>query len=198
MVASQFYEFGTTDFYPQLTAIIAENPDVVNLNWSAPPGDQALLIKQLRELGYDGMIQVDASLPGVPGDIVSAEMAEGIYTGHADWSSPTWSDETRELYEDYCRRFPEYGGELDSCVQYSFGAMNMFAAAIERAGSTDVNEVKAALQDPGFRFNRFGYEAQVTGSETYGMRCISTLKVAFSQIRDGKTVQLDLVEMRIP
>ena len=53
IVFSQFYERGTSDFYPLLNKLILQNPDVIDFT-GAPPGDQALIVKQARELGYKG------------------------------------------------------------------------------------------------------------------------------------------------
>src|SRR3989304_2863424 len=53
VVFSQFYERGTSDFYPLLNKLIVQKPDFIDFT-GAPPGDQALIVKQLRELGYKG------------------------------------------------------------------------------------------------------------------------------------------------
>src|SRR2546427_34513 len=53
LVAEETYERGTKDFYPLLTKMMAQKPDMLDVA-AAPPGEAALLVKQARELGFKG------------------------------------------------------------------------------------------------------------------------------------------------
>ena len=46
IVAKETYVFGTTDFYPLLTRIVAKKPDAISLD-ATPAGDQLLMTKQV-------------------------------------------------------------------------------------------------------------------------------------------------------
>jgi branched-chain amino acid transport system substrate-binding protein len=50
-----YYQRGTTNFAPIATRIMNANPDAVELS-TMPPADQTILIKQLKEAGFEGVI----------------------------------------------------------------------------------------------------------------------------------------------
>lgn len=51
----EYYQRGTTNFAPIATRIMNAKPDAVELS-TMPPGDQTVLIKQLKEAGFEGVI----------------------------------------------------------------------------------------------------------------------------------------------
>jgi len=196
VVATEFYETGTSDFYPMLTKIISKNPDVINLTTSAP-GSQSLFIKQIRELGYDGMLFANSTSSGVVAGL-GPEAVEGYITGNMDWDSPLISEETKALYLEFNERFPEYGGWLDFSLHFSFGTVNLFAAAFEQAGSLDPDAVRAVLDDPNFRFNYFGYESHMWGLESHGIRSHAMVEWPFSVFEDGEVRILEILHLEAP
>jgi branched-chain amino acid transport system substrate-binding protein len=52
---TEFYQRGTTNFAPLATRIMSANPDAIELS-AVPPGDNSIIIKQLLEAGYTGVI----------------------------------------------------------------------------------------------------------------------------------------------
>jgi len=52
---TEFYERGSTNFAPLATRIMSANPDAVELS-TVPPADNTILVKQLLEAGYTGVI----------------------------------------------------------------------------------------------------------------------------------------------
>ena len=53
VVADEYYERGTKDFYPILTKILAQKPDMIDVA-AAPAGEAGLILKQAHELGFKG------------------------------------------------------------------------------------------------------------------------------------------------
>jgi branched-chain amino acid transport system substrate-binding protein len=51
----EYYQRGTTNFAPIATRVMNANPDAVELS-TMPPGDQTILVKQLLEAGFEGVI----------------------------------------------------------------------------------------------------------------------------------------------
>ena len=76
VVAEERYASDVTDFRTQLTKLIGENPDAIHL---AAQGEFAggTIVKQLRELGYDGPIYSEV----VPIGATALEIAGGAATG---------------------------------------------------------------------------------------------------------------------
>src|SRR5258705_12599409 len=98
VVADEYYERGTKDFYPALTKILALKPDLLDVA-AAPAGEAGLILKQARELGFKGAKGWTAG--GNPGPMISGagkEAAEGVGT-------PANTDATREYATPAGRRF---------------------------------------------------------------------------------------------
>ena len=53
--AEEYYQRGTTNFAPIATRIMRENPGAIEVS-TVPPGDASILVKQLLEAGYSGVI----------------------------------------------------------------------------------------------------------------------------------------------
>jgi branched-chain amino acid transport system substrate-binding protein len=196
LVVNEFFDQYTPDFYPQLTKIVSKNPDVVNLSTNAP-GSQGLMIKQIRELGYDGLLFAPATHPGVP-EQCGWEAMEGMVTGNLQWESPLVPAAMKALYQDYNERFPEMGGWFDYSQHFSFGTVNLYATAIEKADSIDVDAVRAAMDDPDFRFDYFGYESYLYGQESYGIRSRGMVMWPFAVVENGMHVQKGFVTLEAP
>jgi branched-chain amino acid transport system substrate-binding protein len=196
ILASEFFEYGTTDFYPQLTKMLSKDPDCINLGTNSP-GNQLLMIKQATELGFSKLMFAAASGAGVM-ESLGAEAVEGYVNGNMNWESPLLSEETRALALEYNERFPEFEGWLDFSVHFSFGTMNLFAAAIEQAGSIEPEAVRAAIDDPDFRFDYFGYESYMWGLESFGINSRAMVLWPFSVFENGEVKILEMVRLEGP
>src|SRR5258705_10850754 len=77
VVADEYYERGTKDFYPALTKILALKPDLLDVA-AAPAGEAGLILKQARELGFKGAKGWTAGGNPVPMiSVAGKEAAEG-------------------------------------------------------------------------------------------------------------------------
>jgi branched-chain amino acid transport system substrate-binding protein len=138
VLAEDRVETGTQDFSAVVTRIMAANPDGVY--WTAYQGLGALLIKQLRENGYEGVIMVgDGSSAQELIDLAGAD-AEGVYC-----TAPPVVDflpAAQSFIEGYNNSFPREPGAYAGLM---YDATYLLVDAIERAGSFDGEAVKAAL-----------------------------------------------------
>ena len=53
VVGDEYYERGTKDFYPILTKVLNQKPDMIDVA-AAPAGEAGLILKQAMELGFKG------------------------------------------------------------------------------------------------------------------------------------------------
>lgn len=138
VLAEDRVETGTQDFSAVVTRIMAANPDAVY--WTAYQGLGSLLIKQLRENGYEGVIMVgDGSSAQELIDLAGAD-AEGVYC-----TAPPVVDflpAAQSFIEGYNNSFPREPGAYAGLM---YDATYLLVDAIERAGSFDGEAVKAAL-----------------------------------------------------
>ncbi|MFH1623526.1 MAG: ABC transporter substrate-binding protein, partial [Pseudomonadota bacterium] len=79
VVVEEFYERGTSDFYPLLTRVMATKPDMIDTG-VGPVSSNALLVKQAYELGYKGVHYIgNPGSPEVAIKIAGAKTLEGAY-----------------------------------------------------------------------------------------------------------------------
>jgi branched-chain amino acid transport system substrate-binding protein len=192
------FEAGTTDFYPMLTQIAAKNPDAVGLA-GGPSGTQALIIKQLRELGWEGQFcGSNAGDPGAFVEIAGKEAVEGFLTNEPDYSrADLWPAETVAIYAEFQSLKP--GAQFGLSQYLGYGSAMFYKQVIEAAGSVDSEEVLKVLDDPNFEYEWFGVSGRkLGGQETFGLRRVHQDFVSFTVVRDGEKVQLSFKGSVVP
>jgi amino acid/amide ABC transporter substrate-binding protein, HAAT family (TC 3.A.1.4.-) len=141
IVAEEAYAAGDTDFNSTLTSIKSANPDVVFV-----PGyyeEVGLIIKQARELG------IEAAFIGGDGwdspDLVKLAGEEALNNAYmiAHYSS----DDPDPRIKNFVGAFKEkYGKEPNGFHALGYDSVLFLADALKRAGSTDGEKIKDALQ----------------------------------------------------
>ena len=128
-----YYTWGTTDMGPEVTKLVAGNPDAVFMGvW----GEATIggVIKKLRELEYKGTIFFDVA--GVDEEVIKAlgaDLLEGTYTvaGWVPVESVPESVEFAAAFEALVGRKPNYHAAL------SYTATKILLLAMEEAGTVD-------------------------------------------------------------
>lgn len=130
---------GEQDFSAVVTKIRSAKPDAVF--WTAYYADGALLLKQLRQGGYTGMIAL--------GDGNNSEklfqLAGAAANGVLCFSNPTanFIPSAKTFIEEYQKQFHQAPGPYSAL---SYDGMNLLAHAIDEAHSTDKAKIIAALK----------------------------------------------------
>lgn len=130
---------GEQDYSAIVTAIKAANPDAVF--WTAYYADGGLLIRQLRQAGYQGVIAVgDGSNSSKLFDI-AGRAAEGVFA----FSNPTaeFLPAAKSFIQTYKAKFDSAPGPY---APLTYDGMRLLAWAIEKAGSTNPDKIIAALK----------------------------------------------------
>ena len=83
VVVEEKYNPDTTDFRTQLTKLLSENPDALLVN-SQSETNGGIILKQVRELGYEGPIYADIVPVGTTALEVAGEAATGTKSVLAD------------------------------------------------------------------------------------------------------------------
>jgi ABC-type branched-subunit amino acid transport system substrate-binding protein len=193
----QKYAQFSVDFYPFLTKVVAANPDIVDLNGGGH-GDNDLIVKQLRELGYEGLIV--GPMHGEPYstiEIAGCDFAEGFITNDPDYLSDLYPEATREIAADIMRRYPE--ASLALTTYLSFNAVEMYVAGMQWAGSIDPDEVMKVFDDPDFEYSAFGISGRkLGGMETNGIRRNWQDEVCYSEVINCEKVMLSRKATTMP
>ena len=154
-VWTEMYDRGAKEFTPLLTRMIAQNVNVFDLNSNAP-GEAGLLVKQARAAGYKGLIwQVGG--PSVEEIIsVAGPLAEGFLSLDVfDFSTPRGKQ-----FEQMYRK--KWSGVINAQTPAWYSAAKDLFEAIRRAGTTDTDKVRDALERLG------GYDTGLYGPVVWG------------------------------
>jgi urea transport system substrate-binding protein len=137
---AQFFPFGTTDFSPAIREIASQKPDVL---WVLTGGnDSVTFIKQLEDASL-GDIQVastgleDTSVASFPGFLVGALTIQSWFMALDTPASHAYVEAYRKAY----------GADTvtNSIGESTYDAVYLYKLAVEKAGTTDVAAVAAAL-----------------------------------------------------
>jgi len=141
IVASEQYVAGQDkDFRAILTNIKAVNPDVIFV--PGYYGEAGLIVKQARELGITAaMIGGDGWGTGPIVEVAgAAAMNNTYYSDHVAADDPSLADFAAKYKA-------KYNQDVDSFAVLGYDAAKMLIAAIEKAGSTDPEAIRTALEN---------------------------------------------------
>jgi branched-chain amino acid transport system substrate-binding protein len=140
IIAFTSYQTGDQDFTAQLTDAISKNPDVIFS--SGYYGEAALLARQARELGYEGVLMGGDAWDAPELIEIGGDAAEGlVFSTHYDPEGATTpsSKEFVDLYE------AKFGRAPNAFAALGYDAYMLLVDAIERAGSTDPGAIRDAI-----------------------------------------------------
>lgn len=188
IVAQEFFERGTKDMYPFLTRILTKKPDLIDVAVTAP-GDGALIVKQLYELGYKG---AKAWTCGTnPVEIIKlcgAEAAEGLWFAYGqDLEGPNSTPETRALAKRYMAKFNE---PLAPHHVTSYAMLEIFTQAMVKAGTSDTTKVSNIVEKTK-EFNTSFGPFVLVGKQKYGIDRQFVHRMMLAQARGGKPVEVE-------
>jgi len=185
MLASDWYERGTTEFQPIATKIATLNPDLVDFS-AAPPTDVGSILKELDVLGWNGVKVMSAGTSVDALTAVAGEAAEGAYLGaSADFSGETATEVQKELNAGAREAL---GEPLNGITISSYDAIMALRAAIEEADSVDPAKVQAVLSS--VRFESSYGPSGFGGEATYDYPQQLLIPVIVTRVENGKAVEL--------
>lgn len=180
ITGEQSYSGGDKDFSAQLTAIKADNPQVIFL--PAYYTEAPLIIRQARQLGI--------TVPFIGGDGWDSPELVGVGGSSVEgcYFSNHFSDQSKDprvvAFVDAYRK--KYNGEPDAMVALGYDSVYLLADAMKRAGMTDpakVNAAIAATKDfPG-----------VTGKITLDSHRNPTKPAVMLQVKNGKFAYVETI-----
>ena len=138
VVAQETVNKGEQDYSALVTKIRSEAPDAVF--WTAYYADGGLLIRQLRQGGYQGEIAVGDGSNSPQLFEIAGQAAEGVFA----FSNPT--AEFLPQAAEFSASYEEAtGNQPGPYAPLTYDGMKLLAWAIEKAGSTDHSAVVDAL-----------------------------------------------------
>jgi branched-chain amino acid transport system substrate-binding protein len=188
IVSEDYAPVGTKDFYPLLSKLISKKPDLIFTD-TAPPGDVALIIKQSRQLGYKGIIQLNtgADVPDIV-KIAGLAASENVFVpNYTNDISP----DMKKITDAYYAKYKEYNDGVNFVVD----AVPIFIQALQGAKSTDKHAVKAYLESGASFKSYMGPDGFFYGKDIphYGINHQFLAAVPVCRIHDGKNELLTVV-----
>ena len=132
------YEVGATDFFPIVSKVVDQKPDLVVLSGVAP-ADAPKLIKAARELGYKGLLEAETAQDINILNQGAGAAADGfISVGGA--STP----EIRSAYmDDFIKHYVAIAGEWNDEAGTKAYALEMILRTLQKTGKAGINDVEA-------------------------------------------------------
>lgn len=173
------YSAATGDLTTEANRIIARDPDVVvHVGYYR---DGVLYLRTAEELGIDIPVIACASgamsHPKMPEDV--GEYAEGILD--ANYRENPINPESQAMHERYLR---DFGRPMSTHAIYSYAAARVLLDAIERAGSSDPQDIQVALRETDFYFPLLPYQDGRVRFDEKG-EC-STARSPLMQVQNGE------------
>jgi branched-chain amino acid transport system substrate-binding protein len=173
ITGQQSYSGGDKDFSAQLTAVKADNPDIIFL--PAYYTEAPLIIRQARQLGI--------TVPFVGGDgwdspelvAVGGPAVEGCYFSN-HFSNQSTDPKVVEFVKAYRAK---YNTDPDAMVALGYDSLKLLADSMKRAGTTDPAKVTAAIA------NTKDFDG-VTGKITLDAHRNPNKPAVILQVKDGK------------
>ena len=143
VTTTENYVSGDTDFSGQVNRIVATEPDAVFL--AAPAQDCGVLVRQLRQYGWTGLVfgseLLNTSAMEIAGDAADHMMFAYPYVVYNDISM--YDESTNKAMYDFQMAYEaEYGKACGSdCGYRAWDAMVVLEEAVNRAGSTDPDAI---------------------------------------------------------
>lgn len=143
IAVEEYYQRGTANFAPIVTRIMNAKPEAVDLA-SSPPGDAGILVKQLRQAGFEGPI----GRLGGPGYGEISRVAGGdAVLKDFYWYEPVFIDEKVQLIADEYKKLLGTERPENNLFFQWVSAARMVVKAIAKAGTiSDTNKVAEVLR----------------------------------------------------
>ena len=186
IVFSEYYERSVKDFNPLLNKLLLTKPDIVSLGASSP-GTAAMIVKQIRELGYTGLITGDTRQEWEQiVKIAGPKAAEGFLVNSYLADSSKAYKGANAYYRKYLDRYGKDQWITLSTMGYWY--MNILKTAIEKANSLDSVAVAKALKS----IKVDTIEGPVSFGQPFGSQAYYPLPV--TQIIGGKAQMVRITE----
>jgi len=170
----------TIDFRTDIRKALASDIDAIYIA-NALGNDGGILLRQIRELGFDGMVTMSVAVESDEFVDAAREASEGlIYSFQAfDPNDPTVS----KYAKGYKERF---GMESDGFAANGYDAINIIAMAIDGCGGTDVDT--DCIRD--FLYDVKDYPG-VGGLTTFDENGDADKPIQIKTIKDGEFVKYE-------
>jgi branched-chain amino acid transport system substrate-binding protein len=132
------YEVGATDFFPIVSKVVDQKPDLIVLSGVAP-ADAPKLIKAARELGYKGLLEAETAQ-----DINILEQGAGAAAEGFLSLGGASTPEIRSAYmDDFIKHYLAVAGEWNDEACTKAYALEMIVRTLQKTGKAGIDDIEA-------------------------------------------------------
>ncbi|HMO30350.1 ABC transporter substrate-binding protein [Enterovirga sp.] len=181
--AEEYYQRGTTNFAPIVTRILGSNPGAVDLA-SSPAGDAGIIVKQLRQAGFEGPI----FRLGGPAFEEIARVAGGVNVlKDFLWYEPVYIDDNvRALEAKHLKLMGRPRPENADFFRWTFAARMMIKAANAAGTVSDPQKIADAMRALPVEDENIGRGYWI-GKKFFGIRQQMSYPFAIGVVVNGET-----------
>ena len=195
VVHEDYTEETATDFYAPITRLMAANPDLVEMS-ATRPGHEGLVVKQLHELGYEGVIVSAGTNPDETLKIAGPEAMEGMYLLQSlSYDSPDVSPEQKAYAAKYREKYGERFVTFHSEKMYDMA--NGTFLAIEACQCLDPTELRDFMETFSWK-TLAGTMTAWGGEKTYGIKHQMIHSLPINVVKDGEVVTIAFSTPEVP
>jgi len=184
-LGAEQYGMDTQDFMPMISRALAKKPDILDTSSTGGTmgGMCCLLIKQLRESGYNGIIwSPTVPPPGVMEEVVPEKYRVRIVTNDIVVDSPIVSQVYRDMYKRYMDKF---GAIPIDIVGEIYNGVKPFFQFLDGQNTMDTTAWMEGFAN--YRWQgMFGHEGYWVGKPIFGINRILFRNFWVSEYIDGK------------
>jgi len=195
--STDYFERGSSDFYPYLARYIDQKVDAIDLPGVASD-HEALICKQARELGFRGMILGNGMMPDVINKI-AGQAAEGMVVRQGVPFGSKFATPAEEKWNNRCKQQYKLDQNMNFLSLSNYDATFMLVKAMEIAGTVDNPiAVAKALDNLKFVLPLGGIKTSFQGEKTYGVNRQLVRPLYIVQNQGGNWVVIDKVMPLVP
>ena len=191
---TEYFPQDTMDFYPIMTKILPNNPDIIEIGGGVAA--QALQLKTLKELGYKGLAYTTTPTPafGLLWVVPDKTVIEGYFNTSFLVDGPMAMPGVVQFKKDWEASKRMWGDSGGSVGVGSANFLPLLIQGLQAAGTIDdTDKVKVALEDLNYNSPIFG-PCQWGGMERYGINHVLLYPVNINQIKNGTEVGMVILQ----
>jgi branched-chain amino acid transport system substrate-binding protein len=189
VVAEEYFERNTTDYYPVLTRILKNQPEILMLD--AGTGDLGLILKQAKQMGFKGI--TITSNPHDAGRLCKVAGQEGA-EGHIHSGPYIIPGKIQKWHDQFVARWKEWDAtSIDHAEN-----LDLIVAGIKKTNSLDTSKIRDAIETMDFESRVFGLKLKFGGKGRYGIAHQLLKPIFVSQVNNCENVGLVLVPPEEP
>jgi branched-chain amino acid transport system substrate-binding protein len=194
-VTEEFVDHAVIDFFPVLSKMVSKKPDAIILN-SITPGNTALILQQVRQLGYKGVVAAQSLYDtNMVVEKAGVKAVEGFIFRSLNLLAEDATPEMRDFYNSYTKKYKE---ELSPIAPSTYPALSILKMAIEKAGTLDTTAVAKAMEKIEGKHPWGRGSFLMGGLKTFGANHQIVEPVWLVILKNGKAVNLPLVTPPVP